>query len=542
VNNTNAMPKHFVAFRDTANFSDLILDYLTQDKSVEFLYHRFPSLDNFGGQIQEKTKNYNHDNRKILIEAIKKQYKNLTVSEVTKQHFNNLEKHNTFTVSTGHQLNLFTGPLYFLYKIISTINLCKKLSERYPENHFVPIYWMATEDHDFDEINFFNFKGKKVVWDRSSGGAVGELTTEGLQKVYKTFSKELGRSPASEKLKTRFKEAYLNHNNLTEATHFLAHSLFNAHGLVILDANDKNLKQLFVPYIKNELLENSCSNAVVKTNNTINTLPGKNYKLQVNPREINLFYLEKGSRNRIIEKNGEFFINHSGKQFSKTQLEAEVDNHPERFSPNVLMRPLYQEVVLPNLCYIGGGGELAYWLQLKSYFDAMKVTFPVLLLRNSAVLATSKQLDKIKKLNLTMEDLFLSKNQLETKITKQVSEIDIDFSPQRNQLKQQFKELYELAKNTDPTFKNMVAAQETKQLKGLDALEKRLLKAQKRKLTDHLNRVALLQNELFPNGSLQERTANFSEFYIEYGDSLIELLFEKLDPLEQGFMCLELKG
>ncbi len=535
------MPTHCIPYPETGYFSNLILDYLAQDKSVEFLYNRFPNLENFGEQIQEKTKNFPHPNRKILVDTLKRQYNNLSLSEATGNHIKNLEKQNTFTITTGHQLNLYTGPLYFLYKIISTINLCNELKKTYPENNFVPMYWMATEDHDFDEINFFSFKEKKVVWDRNSGGAVGELSTEGLQKVFETFSKELGSLTNAEKLKALFKEAYLNHNNLTDATRFLANELFGDYGLVILDGNDKELKRVFSSFIKDELFKNTSSESVAKTNSDINGIPGKNYKLQVNPREINLFYLEKGSRERIIERDGKFYINTTGQQFSKPQLEAEVENHPERFSPNVLMRPLYQEVVLPNLCYIGGGGELAYWLQLKSYFDEMKVTFPTLLLRNSAVLATSKQIEKIKKLDLTIEDLFLTKHQLETKVTKQVSEIAIDLMPQRNQLKQQFKDLYELAKQTDPTFDKMVAAQETKQLKGLDALEKRLLKAQKRKLADHLSRVTQLQNELFPNGSLQERTANFSEFYLDYGEHLLELLFENLDPLQQEFLCLELK-
>src|SRR5690606_30680196 len=131
------------------------------------------------------------ETRKVLTDTIKRQYNSLKISEATAQHIQNLEKQNTFTITTGHQLNLFTGPLYFLYKIISTINLCKTLRDSYPENNFVPVYWMATEDHDFDEINFFNFKNKKVVWDRNSGGSVCELSTEVLDKVYKTFSKEM---------------------------------------------------------------------------------------------------------------------------------------------------------------------------------------------------------------------------------------------------------------------------------------------------------------------------------------------------------------
>lgn len=532
------MPKHNISYQNTGFFSSLILDYLNQDKSIDFLYHRFPVLENFGNQIQEKSINFPHQNRKILTETIKNQYSNCKVSDATATHIKNLESHNTFTITTGHQLNLFTGPLYFLYKIISTINLCKELSKTYPENNFVPVYWMATEDHDFDEINFFNFKERKVVWDKNSAGAVGKLSTEGLEKVCVIFSKELNNSLNAEKLKSLFKEAYLQENNLADATRQLANALFGEQGLVILDANDKELKKLFIPVLTDELFNNTSSELVAKTNKYINSIAGKNHKLQVNPREINLFYLKDSLRERIIEKDHVYYINNTTLKFNKESLQSEIKNHPERFSPNVLLRPLYQEVILPNLCYIGGGGELAYWLQLKGYFDQMKITFPMLLLRNSALLATSKQLEKMNKLKLTIEDLFLPKIDLETKVTKQISSIAIDFSPQRNQLKQQFKDLYELAKQTDPTFKKMVAAQEAKQLKGLDALEKRLLKAQKRKLADHLSRVMQLQNELFPNGSLQERTANFSEFYLEYGESLISTLFNKLQPLKQDFQTI----
>tara|TARA_R110000850_G_scaffold150497_1_gene273238 strand:- start:147924 stop:149534 length:1611 start_codon:yes stop_codon:yes gene_type:complete len=536
------MPNHCIPYQDTGYFSNLILDYLAQDKRVDFLYQRFPNIENFGLQIQEKTTNYQHSNRRILVDCINRQYRDLQLSELTKQHIKNLEKHNTFTITTGHQLNLFTGPLYFLYKIISTINLCKELKQKYPENNFVPLYWMATEDHDLEEINFFNFKDKKVVWDRNSGGAVGELSTEGLEKVYETFSKELGTSPNAEKLKALFKEAYLHHKNLADATRYLANELFGEYGLVILDANVKDLKQLFAPYLHEELFQKNSSKIIEKTNEDINSIPGKNYKLQVNPREINLFYLEDDSRERIIEKDDVFYINTSGKQFSKHEMETEVNNHPLRFSPNVMLRPLYQEVILPNLCYIGGGGELAYWLQLKDYFKTQNVSFPILLLRNSALLVSSKTMEKISKLEVSMEDLFLQPHALKTKVTKQISAIKIDFSQQRAHLKEQFKELYKLAEQTDKSFKGAVAAQEKKQLNGLDNLEKRLLKAQKRKLADHLERVAVLQDELFPNGSLQERTTNFSEFYLEYGESLLKLLFEKLIPLQAEFSCLELRG
>jgi len=207
----------------------------------------------------------------------------------------------------------------------------------------------------------------------------------------------------------------------------------------------------------------------------------------------------------------------------------------------VILRPLYQEVILPNLCYIGGGGELAYWFQLKSNFEAQQVTFPMLLLRNSALLISEKQQKKLKKIDLEIADLFLKQDDLIEKVTRKHSEINIDFYQQKEFLKKQFEDLYELAKKTDKSFLGAVSAQERKQIKGLENLEKRLLKAQKRQLKEMLDRVVVLQNELFPNHSLQERQANFSEFYLEYGDQFIQQLMLNLQPLKQQFLILNLE-
>jgi len=530
------MPHDCISYRDSGYFSALICDYLEQKETVKPLYHRFPNPENFEIQIQEKQASFPKPSRKILTNALKTQYEGIAVSDITRKNIALLEDEQTFTITTGHQLNLFTGPLYFLYKIISAVNLCKQLKNRYPSYNFVPVYWMATEDHDFEEINHFNFKGKKIVWERESAGAVGELDTTGLDLVLEELKKHFGKSPNALQLQKLFEEAYLKTHDLSKATRILANALFSESGLVIVDGNSHELKKLFSPYIKNEILQQTSANCVAATNAQL----GKNYGLQVNPREINMFYLPEGLRERIIKENGNYFVNNTKIQFTEKELLSVIEKHPERFSPNVILRPLYQEVILPNLCYIGGGGEIAYWLQLKTFFESQNVPFPILLLRNSVVLLSSKQQDKIKKLGLSTRDLFLPKNALENQVTRQISEIEIDFLQQRNHLKQQFKELYEIAKKTDPSFEKMVAAQETKQLKGLNAMEKRLLKAQKRKLADHLNRVTLLQDEIFPGGGLQERVANFSEFYLEFGDSLSAQLFETLDPLHLEFVCLEL--
>ncbi|RED23829.1 bacillithiol biosynthesis cysteine-adding enzyme BshC [Flavobacterium cutihirudinis] len=524
------MPTDCISYQNSGYFTALIQDYLDQKPALQSLYNHFPTLENFEKQIQEKQSNFDNSNRIPLVDTLKKQYQNIEISDSTKQNIELLALENTFTVTTGHQLNLFSGPLYFLYKIISTINLTKELKSKYPSNNFVPIYWMATEDHDFEEINYFNFKGKKFRWNKESTGPVGRLSTEGLTEFFEIYSLELGSNTNANTLKKLFNEAYLKHEKLADATRFLANSLFANYGLVILDADDADLKRAFVPFIKEEL-ENQVSYKEVQK--TIETL--KEYTIQVNPREINLFYIEDDLRERIIFENDKYFVNNTKISFSKEEIFKLLESNPEKFSPNVIMRPLYQEIILPNLCYIGGGGEIAYWLELKSSFEAVNITFPMLLVRNSVLLSTEKQAKKADNLGLTWKDLFTKQENLVNEITHKISPFPIDLTPQKEVLKKQFEYLYNLANQTDKSFSGAVKAQEVKQTKGLENLEKRLLKAQKRKLSDQLQRVVDLQCELFPNNSLQERQNNFSEFYLEKGEQLIPLLMQKLKPLEMNF-------
>ncbi|WKK65147.1 bacillithiol biosynthesis cysteine-adding enzyme BshC [Lutimonas zeaxanthinifaciens] len=520
-----------IHFKDTGYFSKLMCDYLDQNEKVNAYYNNFPNIVGFRAQIKEKGGSFSKDNRIVLHSCLIEQYKGVKLSELTSDNLELLKNENTFTITTGHQLNLFTGPLYFLYKIISVINLTRRLKSEFPENNFVPVYWMATEDHDFEEIKYFNYKGKKIKWDREPGGAVGKLSTEGLDAVYDLIEENFGKGSNAKRLKNLFREAYLEQKTLTEATRYLANELFAAYGLVIVDGDDPGLKNLFVPFIEKELLENNCFNTVSKTNESLSL----NYPIQVNPREINLFYLDEGLRERILIENDEFHINNTDLVFKKEVFLKMVREHPEKFSPNVLMRPLYQEVILPNLCYIGGGGEMAYWMQLKGCFNEVEVPFPILLLRNSVLLLDSKYERKMDILGIELYEIFLDQNQLIKNKVKQISDIEIDFSKEKKVLNQMFIELKALSDKTDKSFSGAVLAQEKKQLNGLEKLEKRLLKAQKRKYAEIVDRIAGLKEQLFPKSNLQEREANFSEFYELYGDDLIPLLADCLDPLGLEF-------
>ncbi|MFY8009912.1 MAG: bacillithiol biosynthesis cysteine-adding enzyme BshC, partial [Flavobacterium sp.] len=310
---------------------------------------------------------------------------------------------------------------------------------------------------------------------------------------------------------------------------------FGNQGLVIIDGDDVALKQLFTPFIKQELLQQTAFEKVNQTNKIL-----KDYTIQVNPREINLFYIEDNIRERIVLEDGLYKVNQTNLVFTEKEILALVDSNPEKFSPNVILRPLYQEVILPNLCYIGGGGEIAYWLQLKSNFEANQISFPLLLVRNSVLLVTEKQSQKADKLGLSWADLFSNQQALFNQKTQEFSQFNLDFTAQKEHLKKQFAALHEMALQTDSSFGKAVKAQEVKQLKGLENLEKRLLKAEKRQNADVLERIIQLQNELFPNQSLQERRSNFSEFYVDFGDDYIQKLHDSLKPLASNFTILVL--
>jgi bacillithiol biosynthesis cysteine-adding enzyme BshC len=529
------MSVYHIPFAATGYFSKLICDYLGRKPELDEFFGNYPDVEGFKNQIESKKTTFSATSRQLLNDALKQQYKNTSVSELTAQNLESLLDENTFTVTTGHQLNIFTGPFYFLYKIVTAINLANTLKKEFPKQNFVPVYWMATEDHDFEEIQYFNVNNTKINWNRESSGAVGRLKTDGFDVVFKEFSALLGTSSNADELRELFKKTYLENDNLAAATRYLVNEFFGEYGLVIIDGDDVRLKKQLTPFVKEELLQNTSFKEVSESNKRL----GADYKIQVNPREINLFYLKDAVRERIIFENNIFKINNSSLTFSENEILREAEEHPERFSPNVILRPLYQEIVLPNLAYIGGGGELAYWFQLKNYFNSVNIPFPILVLRNSVLLATKKQVSKLNKLDISIPEIFKKQESLIADAVKELSEVKIDFSEQKAYLQQQFIDLKELAKKTDGTFMGAVNAQEKKQLKGLDNLEKRLLKAQKRKLSEVVNRITGLQNELFPNQSLQERSQNFSEFYEVLGRDLIPMLLKNTDPLKFEFTVIE---
>ena len=516
--------------------TQLTVDYLNKKKSLKDFYHHFPDIDSFKNQIQEKRSQFTEEQRRVLVDHLDHQYRNISTTDQVKNNIKSLQDKDTFTVTTGHQLNLFTGPLYFIYKIVSCLDLAGDLQEKYPDHQFVPIYWMASEDHDFEEIKSTFLNKESIGWKHKAGNAVGRMKLDGLPDAIEELADKLNPSDHSQQLLNFLRSDFLESEHYAEAFLKLVDHLFQEFGLVILDADNKNLKSSFTDAIKNDLKHQNLERSATLSSTALNKL---GYKTQVNPRQINLFYFDKNERKRLIKTKNGFATDDEKTVFTEKEILTLIDKHPERFSPNVLMRPLYQETILPNLAYIGGGAEVAYWLQLKEYFDQEKIVFPIIFLRNGGMMYDEKQAEKATKLCLRMEDLLLDEAAIDKKIVHHFSDININFDTQIKHLKQQFKELYQLADRTDASFNGAVAAQEKKQINGLKHLEKRLLKAEKKKREDFLKRAHQLKKEFYPQGDLQERKLNFLSFYQYSGQAFICQLLEDFNAFDNSFYLLE---
>lgn len=525
------MKAHYIDYKDTDSFSAAATRYIDQDVSLKAFYNQSATLQGFEQLISNKKVT---TNRVLLSDILKKQYEGFDVSSKLNENINLLKNDSCFTVTTGHQLNLFTGPLYFLFKIVSAINLAKDLKTKFSEKDFVPVYWMATEDHDFEEINHTYINHKKVSWNIKTSGATGRLSTKGMQATIQEYINVLGISEHATELAELIEKSY-QEENLAKATRHLVNALFGMYGLVIIDGDEAQLKALFSDIIQEDIFTESSFKNISQTNQALLEV---GITPQVNPREINFFYLRDDLRERIVVENGRYQVLHSDISFSEPELKEEIINHPERFSPNVVMRPLYQEVILPNLAYIGGPAELVYWLQLKSNFDQYQIDFPILLLRNCALISNPKINQKLERLGFSYLDLFSDKEILKNKWIKRNTDRDLSINNEWREIDCIFEKLKLRAHKIDPTLAPSTQAIKVRLHKAMTNLEKKLLKAEKKNHSEALNNIDNIKEELFPNGTLQERKENFGMFYVKYGPELIPALLKNLHPLDFKFTIL----
>ncbi len=511
-----------VALDETNCFSSTFIDYIKQGDGLKPFYDAFPTVENFKSLIESRQ--FDDNRRKVLSTQLASQYKGLSVDGAVEFNIQSLADSKTYTVTTGHQLNIFTGPLYFIYKIVTVINVCKQLKAAYPDYHFVPVYWMASEDHDLDEISYFNLFGKKYQWTTDQTGPVGRMSPHSLKELFDQLPEKV----------ELFEKAYLNFDNLADSVRYYVNELFGDEGLVVIDSDGRELKSIFSKVIEEDLLHGKANELV---NETSSKLESAGYKNQAFSREINFFYLETGSRERIIKEGELYKVLNTNLSFSEEEILALVDSNPEKFSPNVIMRPLYQETILPNLAYIGGPSEVAYWFQLKEVFVHHQVFFPALMPRVFGLIVNKANEKKIQKLNLSSKDIFKSANDLKEDFLKKNSDRDYDLNSEKEFLNQLFEKIKSKGEDIDASLVGFIGAEGAKALKSVENISKRLKRSEEQNNETSMSQIDTIKDKLFPNDGLQERSENFLNFYLN-NPKLIKVLLEQFDAFSFKFHVL----
>lgn len=515
-----------IPFRQTRSFSDFFLDYIQQKETLKPFYNQFPTVDNFASQLQEKRESFSQKNRDVLVNTLLQQYKEISAPEQVSINIQSLKKETTFTVTTGHQLNVFTGPLYFIYKIVTVINACKILKQKYPAYNFVPVYWMASEDHDYEEIKSFRLYGKKYTWNTDQKGAVGRFTTQGFKEL-------LNEIPGNNI--ELFRNAYLKNKTLADAVRSYVNALLGSEGVVVIDADSRELKSLFADVMKEDIIRNSVHKTVEETNKKLEVA---GYETQVHCREINFFYLDNQLRSRIEKKGDRYEVIDTDIAFTESELLKAIEQTPEKFSPNVILRPLYQETILPNLAYVGGPAEVVYWLQLKKVFEHHNVPFPMLMPRNFALVVDTNSARKIEKTGMSVSDFFLDKHTLFNHWVIKNSNQMLTVDSEHAAIDKLFQSLKQKSEKIDKTLVAHVSAVSKRTIDNLENIGKKLLRAEKRRHDEKLKQLEAVKDALFPNGSLQERTDNFLNFY-QTDSAFIDKLIRCFDPFDFQFNVLQ---
>ena len=529
---------NFIDFKHTNYFSEIIIDYLNKTNAL----HSFTDFSNdFDGikKAIESRKNFPVD-RKSLVESLQNQYKNINLSKASDTNLKALLNKNTFTIVTAHQPNILTGHLYFIYKILHAIKLCEYCKHHLPQYNFVPIFFMGSEDADLDELNNVFVDQKKYTWQTPQKGAVGRMKIDkNFMELIHEMESQVAVLPYGNEIMELVKKHYVIDNIIDTATSSFVNALFGKYGLLIIIPDDSSLKSLTASIFKTELLT-SPSISLVESKNKLLSEVG--YKTQAHARNINLFYLKDDIRNRIEREGDIWKVVDTDFQFSQKEIEAELKNYPERFSPNVILRGVFQEAVLPNIAFIGGGGELAYWLQLKSVFEYFNVFYPVLIVRNSFLLIDQKTAVSIDNIGLHTNDLFKPIPILQAEQIKKHTQNNLSLQDAVTELELLYEQVKKQAEIIDASLIEHISRLSNQSIQKIHKVEKKMLKSEKRNQQDRVNQINKIKSRLFPMNNLQERIENIIPFWARYGSEIIDILYENSLPIEQKFGVISLSN
>jgi len=483
----------------------ILMDLFKKDSNLSS-FHNGTDLSHIDRDFFEK-RDLNIENREVLYQVISSQYSKTGL--IIPENLKDIKNKGVFTITTGHQLCVFGGPQYFIHKIISVLKIVENLKLKFKDFDFIPLFWMASEDHDFQEISSINIFNKNLSVSKEDGMGVGKLNPEIFTPILESL-KDLFKNDFRFKNLESIFSAALSQQNWANATRYWISKVFEKENLIVIDADDVKLKKLFLPIFKNELEDQFIYNSVENTNSKLRSL---GYEPKINPRVLNLFFLEDEKRHRIIFEDNVFKIGDIN--LNLKEILNLLNNSPEKFSPNVLMRPLYQELLLPNLVYVGGPSELVYWSQLKKSFDQVDINFPILILRDHFNWMSEKSYKQWKNLGFSDNDLAKKPDTLIKNYVLSSNNETLDFKIENELLEKLSQNLLAKANGIETTLEPSVNGTVKGMMSDLDKVKNKFLKALKNKEELKKNQLNKISSQLHVNNKLTERVDSFIPMYVK---------------------------
>jgi len=524
-------------------FNELFLDYINNFEDVKKFYeYDYKNFEDIIKCIELKKETYEMGKnffRSDICEILKTQNSDFKSKNKTFDNIEQLNAHNTFAVVTGQQMGLLTGPYYTILKTINTIQLSRKLNEKFSDYNFIPIFWLEADDHDFPEINNINIitkdnELKNIKYYEKGAESEKYLKPAGnivFDEFIDSFVNEvegnLNRTDFTEGLFGMIRDSYQQGIKIKTAFARFVNALLGDKGLVLIDPSDRNIKKILKPVFETEL-KTSPQICEIVINTTVEL--EESYQAQVKPKAINLFYIHEGNRYLIEPReNNIYALKHSRTKFTKEELFNLLDTNPERFSWNVVTRPICQDYLLPTVAYVGGPSEISYFAQFKDVYKFFKVTMPVIYPRTSVTLIEGKVKNFLDKYNLKFEELFNEK-ELSRKLIKNISDLDSQelFSNMKDELTALFytyeKELVKIDSNQTASF----SKRNQQFIDSLSIAKEKFMNSQSKQnevISNQLKKVVL---NVFPEENLQERVLNITYFLNKYSTGLIDTLLNEI--------------
>ena len=446
---------------------------------------------------------------------------------------------NTVAVVTGQQVGLFTGPLYTLYKILTTLRLSEQLTQQFPEYNFVPIFWLEGEDHDIEEVSSFSFLNasnelqhlKYPEGEKSAGNTLGSAGSlhldESIGTLFQNLHQALLPTEYSPKVFELFETAYQKGMTFSRSFIHLLNVLLEDSGLIFFDPHNAETKNMLIPVFEQELNNVSQSCQLVITQSE---LLEKQYHAQVKPRPVNLFLFHNGGRYAIEPHDHGFSLKGTRRILTKEEMLGLLHTDPNLFSPNVVLRPICQDYLFPTAAYVAGPSEVAYFAQFKLLYENFHIPEPLIYPRCSATIVEDRIQKIITKYNLQVKDFFTDLDALKSSITATISDFKVDelFSNTSGTISESLTSLKDGLESIDPTLVPALENTLGRMLGSLNSLKEKTLSAQVRQHEISFRQLDKVAVSLFPDSNLQEREMNIIYFLNKYGLELLRWLRNEL--------------